>query len=285
MFPRVAHDLRRGVEPHRLAVQQRGRERARVVALDPGRGVDELREAGGVAFRKTVAAEPLDLAEHPGCELLLIATPHHALHQLVAIFRHPPGHLEGGHGAAQLVRFVGREAGGDDGQAHRLLLEQRHAQRLAQHAFQLVRRAVLGRRRGVVHRLDPLLAAQIGVDHVALDRAGADDRDLDHQVVEFVRPQPGQHVHLRPGFDLEDAQRIGAAQHGVGGGAVLRQALQAVIGDVVQPQQIQRPAQAGEHAQPQHIDLEDAQRLDVVLVPFQRGSVDHCGVGDHRQLD
>jgi hypothetical protein len=35
-----------------------------------------------------------------------------------------------------------------------------------------------------MHLLQPLAAAQIGMHHVALDRAGADDRDLDHQVVE-----------------------------------------------------------------------------------------------------
>ncbi|NCZ93848.1 MAG: hypothetical protein EBZ00_07735, partial [Actinobacteria bacterium] len=33
----------------------------RVVALDPGAGVDQQREAGGVAFRKTVLAEAFDL--------------------------------------------------------------------------------------------------------------------------------------------------------------------------------------------------------------------------------
>ena len=35
----------------------------------------------------------------------------------------PPG----GHRAAQLVGLAGREAGGDDGQLHDLLLEDRHA--------------------------------------------------------------------------------------------------------------------------------------------------------------
>jgi hypothetical protein len=42
--------------------------------------------------------------------------------------------------------------------------------------------------------------------HVALDRAGAHDRDLDHQVVEAARPHPRQEVHLRPAFHLEDAE-------------------------------------------------------------------------------
>ena len=49
--------------------------------------------------------------------------------------------------------------------------------------------------------------------HVALDRPGPDDRHLDHQIVEAARPHPRQEVHLRPAFDLEDAERVGAAEH------------------------------------------------------------------------
>ena len=45
------------------------------------------------------------------------------------------------------------------------------------------------------------------MDHVALDRAGADDRHLDHQVVEVARLEARQHGHLGPALDLEDADR------------------------------------------------------------------------------
>ena len=54
---RVLHQLRRRVEAHRLAVEQRRAERRRVVALDPGRDVDQQREARRVRFRKAVLAE------------------------------------------------------------------------------------------------------------------------------------------------------------------------------------------------------------------------------------
>ena len=53
----VAHQLGRGVEAHRLAVDQRGGERGRVVVLEPGRDVHQQREAGGVRFGKAVLAE------------------------------------------------------------------------------------------------------------------------------------------------------------------------------------------------------------------------------------
>jgi hypothetical protein len=95
----------------------------------------------------------------------------------------PAGELEGRHGPAQLVGLAGREPGAFDGHAHGLFLEERHAQRLAQHLLQLGL--------GIGHRLLALAPAQIGMDHVALDRAGPDDRHLDDQVVETAGLERG----------------------------------------------------------------------------------------------
>jgi hypothetical protein len=61
---------------------------------------------------------------------------------------------------------------------------------------------------GVGHLFLAVAAAQIGVHHVALDRAGADDGHLDDEVVELARFQARQHVHLRAAFHLEHADRI-----------------------------------------------------------------------------
>ena len=66
---------------------------------------------------------------------------------------------------------------------------------------------------GYVDRLLAVAAAQVGMHHVALDRAGPDDRHLDHQVVEAPRLQPRQHAHLRPALDLKHAHRVGPADH------------------------------------------------------------------------
>jgi hypothetical protein len=63
VLARVAHQLRRRVEAHRLAVEQRGQEGVRVVALEPGADVDQQRKAGGVALGEAVFAEALDLLE------------------------------------------------------------------------------------------------------------------------------------------------------------------------------------------------------------------------------
>ena len=134
VLARVAHDLRRGVEAHRLGVEQRRAEHVRMLALQPGRGVGDQREGGGVALRKAVAAEALELLEGPLGEVrarsrcaTMPAT------SLSLELRDAAGELEGRHAAPELVGLAGGEAGAFDRDPHRLLLEQRHAERLAEH--------------------------------------------------------------------------------------------------------------------------------------------------------
>jgi len=164
-------------------------------------------------------------------------------------------------------------------------LEQRHAERLAEHLPEFVRRAVLGRRRRIGGLLQPGAPPQVGVHHVALDRSRPDDGDLHHEVVEARRAQPGQHRHLRPALDLEHAQAVGPAQHGVGLGAVARNAREVEAEPGVAAQQAEGPAQAGQHAEREDIDLQDAERVQVVLVPLQHRAAVHGGVAHHREFD
>jgi hypothetical protein len=176
VFAGVAHDLGRRVEAHGLRVQQRAGEDAGVVALEPGRGIDQQREAGGVAFGEAVGAEALDLGKAALGEILVVAVRAHAAQEAGAELADVAVLLEGGERAAQAVGLLRGEARADDGDLHRLFLEQRHAQRLAQHLAQRVG--------GEAHLLLAVSASDEGMHHVALDRAGADDRDLDHEVVE-----------------------------------------------------------------------------------------------------
>ena len=48
--------------------------------------------------------------------------------------------------------------------------------------------------------------------------------------------------------------------------------------------QVKAFADAGQHAEPEYIDLENAKRVDVVLVPFDHGAVFHRAIGDRHQL-
>ena len=120
--------------------------------------------------------------------------------------------------------------------------------------------------------------------HVALDRAGADDRDLDDEIVEFARFQPGQHSHLRTALDLEDTDGIGLAQHVVDGGIARRHSGKGHLATVMPFQHVEALADTGQHAQCEHVDLEDAERVQIVLVPFDGGAILHRGIGNGHQL-
>ena len=239
------------------------------MALEPGADVDQLGKAGGVALGKAVFAKADDLAEDGFSVLGRVALGLHALHQQVVKLVHAAAALPGGHGAAQGVGLVGAEIGRQHGDLHHLLLEDGHAQRTRQ------RRRQGG---GKVDRLQPLATAQVGVDHAALDWPGANDGDLDHQVIKATRAQARQHAHLGPALDLEHAHGVGGADHVVGGGVIGRDVLQAQKPAAPLPDQRKAAADGAEHAQRQHIDLEQAHGVEVVLVPLDDAALGHGGV-------
>ena len=121
--------------------------------------------------------------------------------------------------------------------------------------------------------------------HVALDRTGPHDRDLDDKVVELSRFEPRQHVDLRAAFDLEDTDAVAVAQHVVDRRALVADdRLQLIPAQPVQPHQVERLADAGEHPEREDIDLHQPQRVDIVLVPFDEGAVLHRAVMDRHGL-
>jgi hypothetical protein len=131
MFAGIRDDLGRRVEAHRLGVEQRGAEDIGMMVLHPAACIGDLGEAGGMALGKAIGAEALDLLEGALGEILTVAARHHAADQLVVEMADPAGHLEGRHGAAQLIGLGRGEARADDGDLHRLLLEEGHAQRFS----------------------------------------------------------------------------------------------------------------------------------------------------------
>ena len=197
--------------------------------------------------------------------------------------------LPGGHVAAQPVGILGAVVGGDHGDFHDLLLKNRNAQRAPERlgqaglAFRVVRIGRVGR--GVVGRTivgdgqtaPPTLARlQVRVHHAAADRPRPHDGDLHHQVVEGGGLQARQHAHLRAAFDLEGAHGVGAADHAVG-----FRTFALDIGARERPatptrDHFKAAPHGREHAQCQHVDLHQAQRVEVVLVPLddlpQRGA-------------
>ncbi len=268
----VPHDLGRGVEAHRLGVEQGGAEDIGMPAFEPGGGVGDQGERRRMAFREAVGSEAFQLAEGLLRELGRIAPLDHPSDQLVLEVADPAGEFEGRHGAAQLIGFRRREPRAFDRHPHRLLLEQGHAERLAQNLLQF--------RLGKDDRLLALAAPQVRMDHVALNGSRSHDGDLDHQVIEGARLDARQHGHLRAAFDLEDPEGVGLPDHGVGPGILGRDGGQVQVHGLVLAQQVETAPHAAEHAQRQHIDLHELQGVDVVLVPF-----DHLTILHRRRLD
>ncbi len=231
-----------------------------------------------MAFRKAVGTKALDLAEAAFGEILRVTARHHPADELAAKPVDRAEITEGCHGPAQPVRFLAGEIRRSDGEVHRLLLEDRHAECLAQHVAQLVRVMRRGRRREL-GRFLAAAAAQIGMHHVAFDRARAHDRHLHHEIVEFPGFKTRQHVDLGPALDLEHADTVALAQHVVDCPVfALDIHFEIVVAKVVQPHQLEALGNAGQHAQRQHIDFHQAERVDIVLVPFDEGAALHRAI-------
>src|SRR3569623_301305 len=127
MLDRVPDQLRRCIKPHRLAVEEGREKHIRIVALQPARRIDEQCKGCRVAFRKAVGAEPLYLFETRYCKVARIIFGEHAADELLTEDANPASSLERRHRSPQTIRFARREAGTNDGDLHRLLLEQWHA--------------------------------------------------------------------------------------------------------------------------------------------------------------
>ena len=273
---RVLHQLRGAVEAHGQAVEYPTVEGRRLVALEPGGDVDQEREARGVGFREAVFAESLDLLEDALRELPVVAAFEHAVDQFALEGLKAPAPLPRRHGAAQLIRLAGGEARRHHREFDHLLLEDRDAEGAFEHLAHRIAR--------IGHRLLAFAAAQIRMHHVALDRAGADDRDLDHQIVVAGRLEARQHGHLRPRFHLEDAHAVGLLEHGVGLRVLRRDVAHRRRASPVVRHQRQRLADRRQHAEAQDIHLQQTQGFEIVLVPLDDRALLHGGVLDRHQF-
>src|SRR5262245_20380164 len=128
--------------------------------LEPRGHVDEQREARRMGFGKAVLSEAEDLLIKPGGKIVAITVGPHAALELLLEWLEAALPLPRGHGAAQSVGLAWCKAGGDHGELHHLLLEDRHTQGSLQHGLDCIAL--------VRHWLAPLQPPQVGIDHPAL---------------------------------------------------------------------------------------------------------------------
>ena len=237
-------------------------------------------KAGGVAFGKAVFAKALDLVEAAGGKGGVIAALNHAAHHFLFKPANGATSSKRRHGLAQFIEFARCKLRRHHGQLHGLFLKQRHTLGAAQHLFQFVG-VTKGRiRRWVMLRLQPITPAQIWMHHITLNGTGADDGDFNDEIIKAARLQARQHVHLRTGFDLKHAKRIRFAQHVVNRLVFTRHGGEVEVEAIPLLDQFKTFANAGEHAQCQHINLQHGEGINVVLVPGDEGAVVHGGIAD-----
>ncbi len=260
----------RRVEAHRLRPQQRRAEHRGVMQLEPRRVEHQRREAQRMTLRETEIGEGfqllVDLLGYRPGDTVPVA------HPVVEPVTQPP-HLLGGplgaHRPAQLVGLGRAETGTVHRQLHQLFLEQRHAEGFAQRRFH--------GRMVVDDLLETVAPLDVRVHRPALDGTGTDQRDLDHQVVEHPRFQPGQGGHLRAGLDLEHPDRIGALQHLVDRGFGQIQLREIHLDALVLVHQVDGVVQRRQHTQTQQIELHQTDCRAVIFVPLQHTAVRHTG--------
>ena len=155
------------------------------------------------------------------------------------------------HRATQQVGFAERIAGENLRRLHHLFLIDDHAEGLAQDRLQLGMDVV-----GLLHAM---LARAVGRD--VGHRPRPIERDQRDDVLEAVRAHVEQGAPHALTFQLEDANRFGAREHGIGFFVVERDGREIDV-DVALAQQRDRGLQHGERLEPEKIELHEARLLD-----------------------
>src|SRR5204863_6364683 len=117
-------------------------------------------------------------------------------------------------------------------------------------------------------RFFPGATRQIWMDHIALDRTRADDRDFNHDIVKTFRLQSRQRRHLGATFDLKNANGIGRLHHLKRLRVVLRN-VSEIEWAAAFATKLKRVLHYRHHAEPEEIDFHNAEIFTIILIPLR----------------
>ena len=254
MAARVLEDQPPRVHP-RLVGEHPGQEVRRVVGLHPRRLVRGDGERGGVGLAEAERGELGDLvpdqlggrAVHPadlrpGQELGTDRL------DLAVVGQMPADAV----GLGQVVAAQGRQ------HLHHLLVVHDHAVRLPQ--------CVPQQRMRERYRLHPMPPPKERRDHVRLHRAGPEQRDVDDQVAPLGGLELLQQLALAGRLDLETAERVGGPDQLERRRVAQRDLVQVDLARLRARDLVQRVPHRRQQPDAQHVELQQAEDLDVVLV-------------------
>ncbi len=265
----VDHEPRR-VEAHRLVVEDRGGELGRVVGAQPRARVAHHREARRVRLVEAVGGEALELPEDLGGDLVLDAVLERRARRKCPRMRSISSRLRPLVIARRKRVGLGQPETGDRaGDEQHLLLVDDDAVGVGEHlAHALVRD---------LDRLQAVSAADERRDHLGFERTGPEQRYLRDDVLERRRLQPRREVALTAALELEHPHRVRRGDHLVDARVVLGQVERLRHRVVAHPRarHLDRIADRRVGPQSQDVHLDQAERLDVVLVVLR----DHRALG------
>ena len=230
-----------------------------------------------MALGEAVLGEALDLRVQPVGELLRDPPLGEAAREALAVRGEVAVLLPRRHVPPQAIGLAPRVPRPHDGDLHHLLLEERYTERAIEDGAE----EEVGR----VYRLLSVSPAEVRVNHPPLDGPGPHDRHLHDEVVELHRLEAREHRHLRAALDLKDAHRVRAAEGVVhlgvlGGDTGQLLDRRHAANPLVVLNEGERLPDRGEHPQAEDVDLEEAERVEIVLVPG-----DDRAAGHRRRLD
>ncbi len=247
--------------------QHRRHERGRIMRLEPRRLVGHQGIRRRVRLVEAVARELLHQVEDVGRDPFVDPAPERALEEDLALL----GHLLGlflAHRAPQQVRAAQGVVAQHLGNLHHLLLVQDDAVGRLQDRFQI--------RMRVLDLGPTVLAVDEVVHHARLQRPRPVERHQRDDLLEAVGLQTLDQILHPAGFQLEHRGGLVILQQAEGVRIIQRDRVQvhALLG-IHLADVLDRPVDDGERTQAEEIELDQADRLDIVLVEVrhQRSAV------------